>query len=270
MQFTQPMSPEEARERIIEFHEQLFGKPRRKHLGPGPHPNGTDQSVHGKPEGGQVAVGWTIKLNSQKVTDPKKIAEIEKELGVTVAEAIAMGGFDAIPEDLLENNRELDVTVDVAPRISIRLAREDVVLHRYIKRSYDTNETVMENFMFHLSPELRGRGIGTKVIATQVKRAAEVGVSEIRTFATRHGEREEIGYMVWPRLGFDGPIPPQMQEFHSQRDFADVETVGELMKTPEGRAYWDKHGMSAEFAFDVRDGSESRRKLEAYLESRKK
>ena len=48
-----------------------------------------------------------------------------------------------------------------------------------------------------------------------------------------------------------------------------AQTVGDLMKTPEGVAWWTEHGVSFRGKFDLSEGSESLKTWEAYVERTK-
>ena len=102
-----------------------------------------------------------------------------------------------------------------------------------------------------------GTGLGTQLLANQVEAASRLGIDHIEMYAARDDALN--GYYTWPRLGYDGPLPK------SQRAQFGTETVGELMKTEEGRAKWKEHGDGIDVSFDLAPGSNSRKVLDAYV-----
>lgn len=104
-----------------------------------------------------------------------------------------------------------------------------------------------------------GKGLGTKVFAQQVAEAAAKGLKYIGTNAIR--TKHANGYYTWARLGYDGKVP--MGQHGGKK-------VSELMKTKEGRDWWKEHGQSTAMTFDLTEGSQSRRVLDAYLQERSK
>lgn len=112
----------------------------------------------------------------------------------------------------------------------------------------------------------KGTGLGTKLFAEQVAALKAAGVKRIETDAAR--DEGVIGYKVWPKLGYDGPIPKTVEP--RPPEFAGAETVGALMATAAGRAWWDKHGDSAKLTFDLADGSRSLAVLRAYQEAKRR
>ena len=131
-------------------------------------------------------------------------------------------------------------------------------------------------------------GLGTKVFAAQVSEAKEKGFDRIECFAIRAGD-DWVGYKVWPKMGYDGPIPigkaskhnPDkkeyipLQKWPAKFDQAFVEKgfkkpwkVSHLYQVPGGMEWWDKWGCSFDAKFDLKEGSQSMRVLAEYLEKK--
>ena len=165
---------------------------------------------------------------------------------------------------------------------------------RYIFRGKDGELRIYNSFMY-VKDGMRGQGMGTKVLARQVQNAIDAGVVELTCEASRsdglNGEigKSMSGYFVWPMLGYDGPAPdihsdrPQMQnglqvvgnadEFHAAvsklPDSArNAEKVSDFYKTVEGRNFWYKYGSTFSATFDLREGSDSLKRFNDYLDKR--
>ena len=108
------------------------------------------------------------------------------------------------------------------------------------------------------------KGIGTIVLWRVARTAAALGFKEIEGSAEKNvnasGQLKSCGHLVYPKLGFDAPIPlatpprpPALQPYIS---------VAELIADPAGAAFWDANGVSIpEIVFDLTPDSASWRTL---------
>ena len=166
---------------------------------------------------------------------------------------------------------------------------------RYIFRSEDGELRIFNAFM-QVKEGHRGKGLGTSVLARQVQNAIDSGVGELTCSASRgdgmDGEIGKVmsGYFVWPMLGYDGPAPdinserPHMANgIQVQPDQVDeykealsnlpdsaknATNVSDFYKTEEGQQFWYKYGSTFNAKFDLREGSDSLKRFNAYLEKR--
>lgn len=129
-------------------------------------------------------------------------------------------------------------------------------------RSFDLQEKVVYNESFLLNSQ--GKGEGTRVFSSQVENAAAAGFVRMETLATR-GPKSN-GYYTWPRLGYDGSVGGVPGASRLARRTG---RVGDLMKTPEGRAWWKKNGNEIKLKFYLEPGSQSRRVLDAYVAAKR-
>ena len=122
-----------------------------------------------------------------------------------------------------------------------------------------------------------GQGLGATVLMNQSQLAGDLGVSQIVTYAAGDGNHVSgavgryNGYYTWPRLGYDAELSHEdiayLKEYSGLK-LDSVRTLGDLMKTPEGRDAWRKHGFGIDAKFDPKPGSQSRRVLEEYIKDR--
>ena len=97
----------------------------------------------------------------------------------------------------------------------------------------------------------RGKGIGGEIITGIIKAAEKHGFEEITMTASRSDQLGETGYLVWPRYGFDGPIPPQIAA-KLPAWLKGCKTITELFETPEGRAWWAEHGTTVDLTLKLK------------------
>lgn len=116
---------------------------------------------------------------------------------------------------------------------------------------------------------------GADLLANQVRALKALGVDRIETNAAGNATSAAIGgyvgYQVWPKLGYDGPInpyylrlmPPALQE-----QMGDSNRILKLYETKAGQEWWAENGSSINLTFDLKDGSDSLKTLEKYLANR--
>jgi hypothetical protein len=110
-------------------------------------------------------------------------------------------------------------------------------------------------------------GIGTRVLAHQVRAACALDISFLTAEAAGGPGSPTVGYDVWPRLGFNGLLPDAVRRRLPAR-FADATDVLDLLRRPGGRDWWWRNGRAFEASFDLADGSLSLATLTAYTASR--
>lgn len=117
----------------------------------------------------------------------------------------------------------------------------------------------------YLSKDTRGKGLGTKIVSQQIDVGRKFKLAGIDLQAERIDSVGAIGYKVWPYFGFDGPIPPQIQR-KLPSSLADARDVSDLLKSQEGREFWEIHGDSVPLQFDLDTRSQSLRAWRWHLE----
>lgn len=152
------------------------------------------------------------------------------------------------------------------------------------------NKLVCDNHLF-INPEVKGQPkvAGADMLNNQVVALRKMGVDRIETLAGRVDNNPNgppmVGYKVWPKLGYNGDIPddvfsklpPETRAAMGEKQGKLFGLVGKqkgernihtLYATPGGKEAWEKHGDSIPMTFDVKEGSESSKRLAAYLASR--
>jgi hypothetical protein len=105
----------------------------------------------------------------------------------------------------------------------------------------------------------------------QVRKAVSLGVEYIAMGAAGGPGSTFVGYSVWPRLGFDGPIPPtanaKLDALPADHPLRGAQTVRHLMARPGGRAWWEANGSEFRAYFHLAESSVSRRLPMAYAQA---
>ena len=136
----------------------------------------------------------------------------------------------------------------------------------YVRRAASGLVVVNDGFRI-ARRDLQRRGLGLCVFGRQVAAAAALGIDRIEVVAGRSGD--ENGYYTWPRFGFEGVLPPDVQRV-LPIGLQDAKTVLDVMETERGRAWWREYGVTIRAAFDLAQGSRSRTTFDRYVGTRKK
>jgi hypothetical protein len=129
----------------------------------------------------------------------------------------------------------------------------------------DDGSIAIHNDTLVVAEKDRGKGLGSAIFARQVENAQKQGVARLETLAEKSPTM--TGYKVWPRMGYDAPLPlrglPErpLSLQHARR-------VSDLMKTEEGRTWWDANGVQLEMAFDLNPDSLSMKVHQSRREKR--
>ena len=130
----------------------------------------------------------------------------------------------------------------------------------FLKRGNFTNSDGETEF--GVLPQYQGKGIGTKSLSRQAFYAAKNGVKYISAYAAEGDGM--IGYYVWPKLGFDGPLTSYMKRF-AQRHFKDnnINTILDIFDKPDGDSFWYDYGNSNSVIFNLSPKSRSNKRLKS-------
>ena len=137
-------------------------------------------------------------------------------------------------------------------------------------RKLPNGKKVMDGHMIEMYD--RGKGGGTAILTGMVGALRRAGY--VRISATAEGDASTVndvppmnGYITWPKMGFDGPLPAAIRK-KLPEEYADATRVSDLMRSPERRQWWAENGSSIKVSFDLDPGSRSSQVLEAYLRAK--
>ncbi len=224
--------------------------------------------------------GFEIKIEGDKVgkMDAQKRvdARIEDILGRKVQkgdyESIArMAG--ALPGSKVTLKPSLDFEAEQYGSLTVEVEHKDYWAMRLLgqKKIYNSELNVVGEAM--------GKGLGTKIFATQVSEAAKVSsIQSIETTAAGiPGSKIQNGYYTWARLGYDAPLYELKSSItkHEKKwatkleeKFPDAKRLSDLMASKEGRDWWKKNGKAFSAKFDLSEGSDGRKVLAKYVQEK--
>jgi SPP1 gp7 family putative phage head morphogenesis protein len=112
----------------------------------------------------------------------------------------------------------------------------------------------------------KGTGFGSRVFVDQVQELQRKGFKQIETFAAK--SKTYVGYNVWPKMGYDGPIPETVAALKGNPPPGGAKLISDLMKTAEGRAWWEENGRGVDLTFDLDKKSLGVKVLKAYAKKK--
>lgn len=98
-----------------------------------------------------------------------------------------------------------------------------------------------------IEKDFQSQGIGGKILYNQAIAAFHLGAKSLLCRAARGNEI--IGYYVWPRLGYDGYIPPEIKE-KLPKEFEDFTKVSQIFLAG-GKEWWKENGDTFDAKFDI-------------------
>jgi hypothetical protein len=111
-----------------------------------------------------------------------------------------------------------------------------------------------EPHVLYVKGSERGKGVGAEVHGRRVAYGVKHGLTTIRIHAARGSE--EIGYIVWPAMGYDGPLPESVRKI-LPAPLKGRTTIQELLSDVEGQKWWKEKGVGIDVKFSLKPGSPS-------------
>jgi hypothetical protein len=159
-----------------------------------------------------------------------------------------------------------DAIIDVT--VGSSGAKVRVVVHHPYVRAMErsiaidpTGRTFMVNEQLFVRPEAPA-GLGTRIMAHQVREAARLGVAYIELTAVRGPWAN--GYYTWPRLGYNAPLPDALAATLPP-DLRDARDLEGLFDRTGGAQWWREYGQTIEVRFELTPRSASIRRFRRYL-----
>jgi GNAT superfamily N-acetyltransferase len=202
----------------------------------------------------------------------EQVDEIRRELKQVSARLLRISQSQEDQQDVLAgiagvpDGSDARVRVVNEEMIEVNFENQQVGIRgmRAIRKDAE-GKTYIQNRLFVVESGQQKKGIGTNMVRQQISFAEEHGIDRLSTSAAR--ARNTNGYYTWARLGYDAELPSILTN-KLPRNLQGAANVSDLMKTPEGRAWWKRNGVSMHMEFDLKPGSLSRKMFDAYTQER--
>lgn len=131
-----------------------------------------------------------------------------------------------------------------------------------IKAGNSRTKEVPELWVEHLHAKETSKGWSLRLVAHQIAAAKRLGVQRIKCIGGRDPQAQDlegsgtmnaVGYNIWPKFGYDGPIPLKTQEALKGlgEPYTKASTIQHLLSMPHGDKIWKEHGATAPMVFNV-------------------
>jgi GNAT superfamily N-acetyltransferase len=226
------------------------------------------------------------KAHTKVDCDPKQVRNVLRRLlgpGATLGDAAHLvGALDdaAVQVGLARDGEQIHVSVQ-HPDFEFwerRIGKDPS------GRLYIWNEKI------RIETSRQGKGLGSRVLRSQVENAYAFGIAYLACHAARvnaaRPERPFSGYLVWPARGYDQSLDelangpdnadevregtpaafPEMAEAIRRRFGNEVRSILDLMSKVDGPSWWQEHGVELYRAvFDLSAVSRSLQVLNDYF-----
>lgn len=150
-------------------------------------------------------------------------------------------------------------TVDA---LELKVLHPEFLLKPMVRRIFEVDDgveviDVIDNVEFYLKPSYQGQGIGANSLMTQALAANSIGIQKIWAVAAGGNGSIDIGFKVWPKLGYDVQIPedilqkmPRDQLANAGIDLTKPVLLSKLLDVGLF-SLWEQHGSGCIMEFDV-------------------
>lgn len=150
-------------------------------------------------------------------------------------------------------------TVDA---LELKVLHPELLLKPMVRRIFAMGDgvevmDVIDNVEFYLRPSYQGQGIGANSLMTQALAANSIGIQKIWAVAAGGNGSSDVGFKVWPKLGYDVEIPEDILQKMPPDQLAnagiDLTKPVLLSKLLEMGLFslWEQHGSGCIMEFDV-------------------
>jgi len=126
--------------------------------------------------------------------------------------------------------------------------------YHILTRTVDLIEMEINNDSFIVNEELRGRGLGTKILLNQIREARRLNFSKLIIYAIGGHEYAEDfnGYAHWAKYGYE-MFPYDQARFEREWSRFGLATLRELAQNPGYYKIWELQGFSWSGMFKLND-----------------
>lgn len=158
--------------------------------------------------------------------------------------------------------------VKVAKAFQVLVSHPEIEYCRRVVALDVNGRRWVHNEEIRLVESAKGGGIGSRMLAKQVDLGARLGFSHIECWAARYVRGYSDGYIVWPKLGYDGKIP-DLARSRLPVEWSGQTLVSEILRSEGGVDWWRQFGSDIfDAKFDLAEGSYSRERLKKYMEKK--
>lgn len=172
------------------------------------------------------------------------------------------GAFDGCT--LRVGRKRIKTEQGITEALELKVLNKKLLQKPMVRRIFEVQDDfgiidVIENVEFYLKEEYRGQGIGKSALLIEAIAANDLGFDRIWAIAAGGSVSgsEDIGYKVWPKFGYDAPIPgdilarmPQSELIQAGLDLTKPVLLSMLLDSGL-YGLWEQYGEGCHVEFDV-------------------
>lgn len=237
-------------------------------------------SRHARPEA--TAVAWSLKggvphpqiLDAMEMGDPRRIVIPEgnrQEVDDRLREILGRPLSDVQLARLAGALDRADVELQLeSGGLKMKMHRGGVRAMRWIGYD-DAGVMKLELIRMDVPAEQQRQGLATRSLARTIQQASSLGIQYADASAS--SRQGMTGYYSLARQGFTGALHPDWLEAHRE-ELAKLgiqpASLGDLMRTAEGREFWRVYGETINVTMDLRPGSPQMLEFARYVSQRRR
>jgi hypothetical protein len=186
----------------------------------------------------------------------------------TDAQAAAYIAMTGVPEDI--DGKITLVNFSNSGIVKVKIEGDGLTM----ERKFNTAEKSVDNFYFEIEKGSRYARASLSIFSKQVQRMAASGFRRITVKAEGSMGDQYNGYYTWARYGYtpvNNTTHEALRGINSQlsaKGLSTYNSITEMMGTSSGRRLWMQYGSTWSGVFDLKPGSDSRKRLSAYYKER--
>lgn len=184
------------------------------------------------------------------------------QFALTLADVVNLCG--GIPLPTITGIR-VDISSQYAGALTVQVSTDQYEVIRTI----DVDIRRIDNRVMIVTPEARGRRIGTNLFLNQLQTARRLKFIKLRTYTrapSLYDEEDQDwqGYYFWANFGFENKEQEEFRKWAIARNRPE-NSLNELMQVEEGRNLWKQEGFGWTGEFRLGEGNNCFAYLTVYL-----
>jgi hypothetical protein len=217
------------------------------------------------------------------ISAPKQVAKSLDSVGVTPSQLLDMSGANAGGETVyvrpapefkndqpfagsgviplfVDYSRDIAGVKDGLSGSSVVGAKKSAITGETSLNIYHNMITVAESVRKDPAKRQTAAREFYRAMVSSVEAARKAGVTRVHLNAAGEKGNYYRGYTIWPRMGFDAPIPAHVAA-KLPPELSHAKTLLDLHATREGTRWWADNGDDVDVSLDITDRSSPQNKL---------
>jgi hypothetical protein len=232
-------------------------------------PLDTNESKSWTPADGPEPFDGASRFSEVRASGGKKVAESLEKTGLSPGEALEATGAPDQSEVWMRPAPEFSSQFDGTP-VMVNFEADVAGVDRGLSGSSVigsvNGEAVVYHSIFDASPSVQSDPAKRHTAAREfyrtmvasIEAARKNGIAEIKFNAagvsSENNPRAFRGYTIWPRMGFDAPLPDRIRS-KLPESLSHAKSLLDLHATREGTKWWADNGEDIDVSFRVGDRS---------------